>query len=63
MAKQVEINQGDCLGCETCVELCPDVFGFNEDLDKAEVLKAEGGDEKAVEEAVASCPAGCIIFE
>lgn len=63
MARQVEIELGDCSGCESCVEICPDVFAFNDTLGKAEVIKAEGGDEKAIEEAIASCPAGCITFE
>ena len=62
MAKHVEIDQGECLGCESCVELCPEVFGFNENLGKAEVLK-EDGEEKCIDEAVASCPAGCISWE
>ncbi|MCL2790472.1 MAG: ferredoxin [Desulfobulbus sp.] len=62
MAKQVAINQEDCLGCEACVELCPDIFGFDMDLGKAYVL-AEEGDEECIEEAAASCPAGCISYE
>ncbi|RUM47232.1 MAG: ferredoxin, partial [Desulfocapsa sp.] len=31
MAKQVEIDANECIGCETCVELCPDIFAFDED--------------------------------
>ncbi len=30
MAK-VEIDADECVGCETCVELCPDIFAFNDD--------------------------------
>ena len=29
MAKKVVIDTEECIGCETCVELCPDVFSFN----------------------------------
>ncbi|HEB69708.1 MAG TPA: ferredoxin [Desulfobulbus sp.] len=63
MAKQVAIDTDECIGCETCVELCPEVFAFDEDAEKAHVIKAEGGDEDCIDEAVGSCPAGCISYE
>ncbi len=63
MAKQVEIDREECMGCEACVELCPDIFAFDSDDVKAYVTKPEGGDEKCIEEAIASCPAGCISYE
>ena len=63
MAKIVEINEEECVGCETCVELCPDIFGFNDDDEKAYVILADGGDEDCIEEAMGSCPAECISYE
>ncbi len=63
MAKKVEIDEEECVGCETCVELCPDIFGFNEDDEKAYVKLAEGGDEDCIDEAMGSCPAECISYE
>jgi ferredoxin len=62
MAKEVIIDTDECIGCETCVELCPEVFAFDEDTEKAYVIKAEGGID-CVDEAIGSCPAGCITFE
>ena len=62
MAKEVVIDIDECIGCETCVELCPEVFAFNEDDEKAYVIKPEGGPD-CVDEAIGSCPAGCITFE
>jgi ferredoxin len=35
MADKVKIDQDECIGCETCVEICPSVFGYNEDDEKA----------------------------
>ena len=58
MSRQVVINQDECIGCETCVDLCPEVFGFNPDLGKAYVLSPEGGSEDEVQEAIDSCPCG-----
>ncbi|MEJ2057922.1 MAG: ferredoxin, partial [Desulfofustis sp.] len=38
MAAQVVIDQEECIGCEACVELCPAVFQFDEDEEKASVI-------------------------
>ena len=63
MSKKTAIDQDECIGCESCVELCPDVFAFNEDESKAYVIKEEGGDESCIDEAMGSCPAECITSE
>ena len=49
MAKRVVIDTDECTGCETCVELCAEVFAFNEDEEKAEVIMPEGGPEDPAE--------------
>jgi len=43
--KQVIIDQDECIGCGAYVELCPDVFVFNDDENKAYVTTPEGGDQ------------------
>lgn len=63
MGKRVVIDEDECVGCQSCVELCPDVFGFNESTEKAEVIQAEGGDEACIQEAIESCPVECISWE
>ena len=45
MGKTVIIDTEECLGCESCVELCPDVFQMDDDEEKAIVIQPEGGDE------------------
>ncbi len=42
MGKKVVIDADECIGCESCVELCAEVFAFNEAEEKAEVIMAEG---------------------
>ena len=59
----VEIELEECIGCEACVETCPSVFGFDEDEAKAFVLDDATGSEDCIDEAIASCPAECIINE
>ena len=60
MAREVIIDLEECLGCEACVELCPEVFGFDADTNKAYVNQDGDGDLECVEEAIASCPSDCI---
>lgn len=63
MGKIVVIDEEECTGCETCVELCPEVFKFDEDNEVAKVIMPEGGDEDCIEEAIDSCPVECISWE
>ncbi len=63
MSEKIVIDQDECIGCEACVELCPSVFAFDDDEGKAFVIDGAGHDEDCVDEAIASCPAECIIKE
>lgn len=63
MATKLTIDDDECIGCESCVEICPDAFYFDEDAAKAYVKEDASGDEDCVEEAIASCPAECIYKE
>ncbi len=63
MAGEVIIDQEECIGCETCVELCPEVFTFDSDEEKAKVIEGADGNAACVDEAIASCPVECISRE
>ncbi len=63
MGKTVVIDADECIGCESCVELCAEVFAFNEEEEKAEVIMPEGGPEDCIEEAMDTCPVECIHWE
>ncbi len=62
MAKEIVIDQEECLGCEACVETCPEVFALDDD-EKAYVIDGANLDSDCVEEAIASCPAECMTIE
>lgn len=63
MSKKVFIEVEECIGCESCVELCPDVFGMDEEGEKAFVISAEDGSEECIDEAIETCPVECIYWE
>ena len=63
MGKRVVIDEEECMGCEACVEIAPDVFTFDDEAGKALVAMPEGGDLGLIEEAMDACPADCIAWE
>ena len=63
MPKKVTIDPDECIVCQTCVELCPKVFNFNNETDKAKVRDTMTGNEGCIEEAADARPASCIIVE
>lgn len=63
MGKKIAIETEECLGCESCVELCPKIFEMDETEEKAVVILPEGGDEACIEEAISTCPVECIYWD
>ena len=41
--KTVRIDEDECIGCGTCVELCPEIFAFNDDTNRAYVTLPQAG--------------------
>ena len=60
---KVIIDEDECIACESCTELCPEVFRMNQEKEKAEVIMAEGGPVDCIEEAMVACPVSCIHWE
>jgi ferredoxin len=59
MAKKPYVDQDVCTGCETCIDLCPEVFRLTDDM-VAEVFDPAGAGEEEIQEAIESCPVECI---
>ena len=54
----ISVNEDACMGCEACVETCPNAFEMNDD-GKATV-KAGAASADCVDEAIDGCPAEAI---
>ncbi len=53
----------DCISCERCVEICPEVFEMGEELAQVRVDAIPAGLEDSVREAAEECPVDAIILE
>ncbi len=56
------IELSDCINCEICVGLCPDIFKLN-DAGFIEVIELTLYSEECIKEAVKNCPKNCIYIE
>ncbi len=61
MAKLV-IDKDTCIGCGTCVALCPKVFKLTDD-GKAEVIDQNGDTPENIKNAIDSCPTTAIKWQ
>lgn len=59
----ISIDTYLCSGCQTCVEMCPNVFILNELTGKAELIHPDQRVTEAIREAAAYCPEKCILIE
>ncbi len=56
------VELSECILCDVCVEVCPEVFSHNP-ADYIEVADLEVYPEADVNEAVKNCPADCIHWD
>ena len=57
------IDMGKCTECESCLEICPDVFIKNRETGFIEVADLSEYPEEQIMEAISMCPADCISWE
>lgn len=63
MAQRPIIDTSQCNDCESCLEICPEVFRRNEDTGFLEVQDMPEYPIDAVQEAIVICPGQCISWE
>ena len=62
MAKVPEVDLGECVECDGCAEVCPEVFRRNESMGYIAVIDCENYPELEVRGATNFCPTGCICW-
>ena len=55
------VELSDCILCEICVDVCPDVFRMNE-TGFVEVLELDQYPEGEVDDVIRNCPSDCIFW-
>ncbi len=63
MKKIPVIDISRCTDCESCLEICPDVFQRNMETGLIEVADLPDYPEEAVDQAINICPVDCISWE
>jgi ferredoxin len=60
---KVRVDKETCVGDETCVEVCPEVFEMQGDVAVAKTENVPKDLEEKVKEAATSCPVEAILIE
>ncbi len=61
---RVRIDKDLCIGCEACIDICPEVLEIQDDLASLKIEDEIPEDlEEAVREAAEACPSQAIEIE
>jgi len=60
---KVKVDEETCVGDETCVEICPEIFEMNGDVAVARMEEVPEEPGEKCKEAAESCPVEAIIIE
>ncbi|MDD4732986.1 MAG: ferredoxin [Desulfovibrio sp.] len=55
------LDLGRCHGCMGCVEMCPDIVGWDTETERP-YLKRQDATEAEIQDAMACCPKDCFEF-
>lgn len=59
MAHTIKVDKECCIGCGSCVAICPELFELGED-GKSKTKKEEIEEVGCAQQAAEACPASCI---
>ena len=60
---KVKVDQDACVGCELCVDSCPEVFEMIDNVSKPKKEIVPADQEDCVKDAAEDCPVEAIIIE
>ena len=59
---EVRVDADICIGCETCVDICPEIFEMNDDIAKTKMDSIPAELQDSCREAADSCAVEAIII-
>jgi ferredoxin len=62
MIKRPVVELSECVLCEVCIDVCPDVFSMN-DAGFVQVAYLDEYPIESLDEAIKNCPSDCIYLE
>lgn len=57
------VNEDDCIGCELCVEISPELYEMKDNKAKVKSLPKNDDSLKIIAETVEKCPTKAIVFD
>lgn len=60
---EIKVDQGLCVGCGMCINMCPDVFMYNEESLSTVKSDLAEFNLQSVQEACEVCPVDAITIE
>lgn len=60
---KVKVDEETCIGCEACVDTCPDVFEMVDDKARVKVNEVPAGAIESCRDAAENCPVEAIQIE
>ena len=60
---KIKIDKQKCLGCEVCINLCPEVFELKDGKSKIKENVDLEKNKDCIKEAIDSCPVAAIVKE
>ncbi len=61
-AKPYSISHPDCSGCQACIEMCPELFAWDDVNEQVRPLH-DCADPETIQKAMAYCPNDCLDYE
>lgn len=60
---KVKVDEETCIGCEACVDTCPEVFEIVDDKARVKVNDVPSGAIESCRDAAENCPVEAIQIE
>lgn len=59
--RPLSLDLGPCHGCMGCVEMCPEIVGWDDETERP-YLKRQEATEEEIRDAMSCCPKDCFEF-